>query len=97
MNAQLPACLLFPLPPLQAVRPLLGVTFLSASISPGASLLWASAYLGLALSIVPCVVLIRPLHGVGFMVSAMLLSEKPSLLSGALVVREHSGLPLGVP
>jgi hypothetical protein len=31
---------------------------------------------GLALSIVPCVVLISPLHGVEFMVSVMLLSEK---------------------
>lgn len=32
--------------------------------------------LGLALSIVPCVVLISPLHGVEFLVSVMLLSEK---------------------
>lgn len=32
--------------------------------------------LGLALSIVPCVVLISPLHGVEFMVSIMILSKK---------------------
>lgn len=59
------------------IRPLLGIAFLSPFISRWSfSTLDLCLGLGLALSIVTCVVLISPLHGVGFMVSVMFLSEK---------------------
>ena len=70
--------LLSPLPPFQALGLYWELVFsLSPSISRWSlSTLDLCLGLGLALSIVTCVVLIGPLHGVGFMVSVMLLSEK---------------------